>query len=95
MFLVIQKMTGKKEDLDKFAEALGNRTALKEQDGFVDLTVLRNTDDGKEMTVIGRWKSEDAWAAWESTDTREEVKVDIEFDSFESGKYKIEQYLEK
>lgn len=95
MFLVIQKITGKEEDINKFAEALGNRTALTEQDGFVDLSVLRNKDDKKEITVIGRWESEEAWAAWEDTDKRQEVKLDIEFESFESGKYEVAEYLKK
>jgi heme-degrading monooxygenase HmoA len=78
MFVVVQKLTVEKENVDALVDSLSSRDVLTEQDGFVDLSVMKHQGEDNVVGVIGRWESKDAWRAWEDTDTREEVKsVDI------------------
>lgn len=78
LYIVVQKMTVSEENVQALLDSLTGRTVLSEQPGFVDLTVMKHQDDSRVVGVIGRWEDKDAWAAWENTDTRQEVKsVDV------------------
>lgn len=89
MFVVVQKIMVDENNVDALIESLSSRDVLSEQEGFVDLSVMRHQDEKNVVGAIGRWESKDAWRAWEDTDTRDEVKsVDIK--EVETNFYELE-----
>lgn len=89
MFVVVQKIMVDENNVDALIESLSSRDVLSEQEGFVDLSVMRHQDEKNVVGAIGRWESKDAWRAWEDTDTRDEVKsVDIK--EVETNLYELE-----
>lgn len=89
MFVVVQKIMVDENNVDALIESLSSRNVLSEQEGFVDLSVMRHQDEKNVVGAIGRWESKDAWRAWEDTDTRDEVKsVDIK--EVETNFYELE-----
>ena len=75
MFLVVQNITVKSENRQKAIDALANRTILKEQKGFIDLSVMNNQDKEDVIGVIGRWESKADWQAWENHEDRDKVET--------------------
>lgn len=53
MFVVIQKLTVKADQVEELVNDLSSREVLKEQAGFIDLSVLRG-DEENAVSVIGR-----------------------------------------
>lgn len=89
MFVVVQKIMVDENNVDALIESLSSRDVLSEQEGFVDLSVMRHQDEKNVVGAIGRWESKDAWRAWEDTDTHDEVKsVDIK--EVETNFYELE-----
>ena len=89
MFVVVQKIMVDENNVDALIESLSSRDVLSEQEGFVDLSVMRHQDEKNVVGAIGRWESKDAWRAWEDTDTRDEVKS-IDIKEVETNFYELE-----
>lgn len=89
MFVVVQKIMVDENNVDALIESLSSRNVLSEQEGFVDLSVMRHQDEKNVVGAIGRWESKDAWRAWEDTDTRDEVKS-IDIKEVETNFYELE-----
>lgn len=96
MFVVIQKLTVKADQVEELVNDLSSREVLKEQAGFIDLSVLRG-DEENTVSVIGRWESKEDWQAWENTSSRAEESSpnDYELVDFKSEKYEVESIIKK
>ena len=51
--------------------ASGMLTRPQSIDGFVSAELIRQNDDDRNFAVIARWKSPEAYAAWQSVSTSE------------------------
>lgn len=70
MFVMVRKMVVSEGHGDKVVQRFSQKGIIEEQEGFVDLTVLRQkARRGEEQVlVIIRWESEDHWKQWEKSD---------------------------
>lgn len=70
MFVMLRKMVVKEGYADQVAERFGKEGVIEKQDGFVDLTVMRQkARRGEEAVVVMiRWESEAHWKQWEKSD---------------------------
>ncbi|KAA9301217.1 MULTISPECIES: antibiotic biosynthesis monooxygenase [Aerococcus] len=99
MFVILQKITTEAEHTEDVIKKLGDREIITEQDGFVDMSVLKGEEqeDGKDVIfVIGRWENKDAWAAWEASDKRDQPNDPgkSEIVSMTAGKFDSQVILE-
>ncbi len=95
MFVVSQRLLVEKENTEKVIAGLADREIITEQEGFVDLSILKaeEDDNGKDVIgVIGRWESKDAWSKWEESPDRDQAAqvdkdliADMQVDLFESS----------
>lgn len=74
MFIVVQKLTVASENREKLIDSLTGRKILKEQKGFIDLSVMNHQDEDNVVGVIGRWESKADWQAWEDDADRDKVE---------------------
>lgn len=95
MFVVVQRLLVDKENTEKVIAGLADREMITEQEGFVDLSILKAEEDENDkdvIGVIGRWKSREAWSKWEESPDRDKVAnvdknliADMQVDLFESS----------
>ncbi len=99
MFVILRKMVVTEGNADKVVEQFSNRSLVREQEGFVDLTVMKQKArrGEEEVVVIIRWESEAHWKQWEKSDAhiaghkakRGEAKPEYLISS-EAGRYEVQ-----
>lgn len=72
MFVALRKITVTKGNADKVVEKFSTPGVIEEQDGFVDLTIMkqkaRRSQEEEEVVIMIRWESEAHWKKWETSD---------------------------
>lgn len=70
MYIMLRKMGVTEGHADKIVEQFSGEGVIEKQDGFIDLTVMKeNARRGKETVVVMiRWESEEHWKNWEKSD---------------------------
>lgn len=56
---------------EKMVERFAGKGVIEEQPGFIDLSVLKKKQrkGNEEVLIMIRWESEEAWKAWETSET--------------------------
>lgn len=72
MFVALREITVTEGNADKVVENFSKPSVIEEQDGFVDLSVMKKKQKRgeKEETVVVmiRWESEEHWKKWETSE---------------------------
>ncbi|WP_373895828.1 antibiotic biosynthesis monooxygenase [Virgibacillus sp. CBA3643] len=70
MFVTLRKMVVTEGNADKVVQQFSSAGVIEEQEGFVDLTVMKQKAKRgeEEVVIMMRWKSEDHWKQWEKSD---------------------------
>lgn len=70
MFLQTKTLIVEEGHADKMVEKFSTEGVIEEQPGFIDLNVMKQKarKGQEEVLVLIRWKSEEAWKAWEKSD---------------------------
>ncbi|UJL47746.1 antibiotic biosynthesis monooxygenase [Virgibacillus sp. NKC19-16] len=70
MFVTLRKMVVTEGNADKVVERFSSPGVIEEQEGFVDLTVMKQKAKRgeEEVVVMMRWESEEHWKQWEKSD---------------------------
>ena len=99
MYVAMRKIVVKEGNADKVVEQFSKRELVRKQEGFVDVTVMKQKARGgaEEVVVLIRWESEAAWKKWEQSDAhiaghkakRGQPKPDYIIRS-EGGRYEVQ-----
>lgn len=72
MFVALREITVTEGNADKVVEQFSSPSVIEEQDGFVDLSVMKKkkkrADKEETVVVMIRWESEDHWKKWETSE---------------------------
>ncbi|MGG3800704.1 antibiotic biosynthesis monooxygenase family protein [Metabacillus fastidiosus] len=70
MFIQLKTITVTEGNAEKMVERFAGEGIIEEQPGFIDLSVLKKKQrkGNEEVVVMLRWKSEDDWKAWETSE---------------------------
>lgn len=70
MFVALRRITVTEGNADKVVEKFSASGVIEEQDGFIDLTVMKQKamHGEEEVAVMIRWESEEHWKKWEKSD---------------------------
>lgn len=89
MFLVMQHIKPKAGKMDSITEKLKNREIIKEQPGFMNLSISKGLEEDL-IVVLGSWKSEEAWKNWEESEDRKKVEDPSEEEIEQMEVHKLE-----
>ena len=76
MFVIQRKMVVQKGYADKVVEQFSQKGIIDEQDGLVDVTIMKKKArraEEEEVIVLFRWESEEDWKNWEKSDAHIEA----------------------
>ncbi len=77
--VVIEHRAKDKEHMRHLVEAIKEtRDEASKQPGFIKGETLLDTDDSCHVIVISSWKSKDDWQNWDRSETRQNLKKNIE-----------------
>ncbi|GIN18885.1 heme-degrading monooxygenase HmoA [Siminovitchia fordii] len=70
MYIMMRKMVVVEGNAHKVIEQFSKEGIIEKQDGFIDVTVMKEKARRGEETVVAmiRWESEDHWKNWEKSD---------------------------